>query len=100
MNLIIEDFYTSIIIFYAFLTSGCVLLDGLVNVIGDGGPIWSPERLAASVHKGAAQSADEALKDGLNVTAVAPQSSGKIPERMRPIDLRKSLNQHLRLKSL
>jgi len=64
------------------LTSARVFLNRLVDVVGDCGPVVIPEGLATSVHQRAAQSADEALEDGLNVAAVAPQASREITERI------------------
>lgn len=58
-----------------------MFLNRLVDVVGDSGSVVVPEGLATSVHQRAAQSADEALEDGLNVAAVAPQTSRKITER-------------------
>jgi len=55
-----------------------VALDGLVDVVGDGGSIRGPERLALAVDKGTVQPADQALDDGLDVPTEAPQAGRKV----------------------
>jgi hypothetical protein len=58
-----------------------VLFDRLVDVVGDSGAVHRPEELPAPVDEGTVEATDEALKDGLDVAAVAPQAGRKVPAK-------------------
>ena len=55
-----------------------MLLNGLVDVIGDRSTVRGLEGLAPAVNQGTVKQADEALKDRLNVATVAPQASREV----------------------
>ena len=58
-----------------------MLLDRLVDVVGHSGPVGGREGLATAVNQGTVESADDALKDRLDVAAVAPQAGRRVPGR-------------------
>ena len=55
------------------------MLDRLVEVVGDGCPVRLHEEVPLSADERIVEAADDALNDGLDVAAEAPQSRRKIP---------------------
>ena len=65
---------------FLFITVERVLLDWLVEVVGDCGSVRLYEEIPLAADEGIVEAADDSLNDGLDVTAEAPQSRRKIPE--------------------
>ena len=57
-----------------------MVLDRLVEVVGDGGPVRLHEEVPLAADEGIVEAADDSLDDGLDVSAEAPQARRKIPE--------------------
>ena len=61
------------------LTVEGVVLDGLVEVVGDGGAVRLHEEVPLAADEGIVEAADDPLDDGLDVPAEAPQPRREIP---------------------
>ena len=61
------------------LTVEGVVLDRLVEVVGDGGPVRLHEEVPLAADEGIVEAADDPLDDGLDVPAEAPQPCREIP---------------------
>ena len=61
------------------LTVEGVVLDRLVEVVGDGGPVRLHEEVPLAADEGIVEAADDPLDDGLDVPAEAPQPRREIP---------------------
>ena len=56
-----------------------MVLDRLVEVVGDGGTVRLHEEVSLAADKGIVEAADDPLDDGLDVPAEAPQPRREIP---------------------
>ena len=61
------------------LTVEGVVLDGLVEVVGDGGSVRLNKEVPLAADEGIVEATDDALDDGLDVPAEAPQPRRNIP---------------------
>ena len=57
-----------------------MVLDRLVEVVGDGGPVRLHEEVPLAADEGIVEAADDSLNYGLDVSTKAPQARRKIPE--------------------
>ena len=64
-------------------TCGGMLLNRLVEIIGDGRAIGLDEEVSPSIDQRTVNATENSLDDGLDVPTESPQASGKVPVMTR-----------------